>query len=271
MKDFTSNNGTTRTMHETDSSKGLIQLTTEIASLFTTSENSCDFVIEDALAMFGKYFSASRVYVMLDERDARYLRNTHEWVNSTSVGVMHSWPLYDCEHDIPSLKYILDTQKYLFGNVSDLPEDIQKVLSKQKVKTNFMVPLMRDGGRIGVLGMDFCDNEHAWNNEVKYAFHFLAVLISLALERKQFNILRGKLGGIMGLLEDVEPLLAKHKRETETRISKPLTLQESERRIIIETLEQYNGNKLKTAKHLGLTWPSLDRRCKKLGIEVKRK
>jgi transcriptional regulator with GAF, ATPase, and Fis domain len=49
-----------------------------------------------------------------------------------------------------------------------------------------------------------------------------------------------------------------------------MTLLDTERSLIIETLALYNGNKLKAAKHLGLTWPSLDRRCKKLGIEVRK-
>lgn len=253
--------------------RNAIQLMSDISPLVAASGGNSDFAIDEALAMVGRIFSASRVYVMLDEKDGRYLRNTHEWVDERIGPSMFSWPLYDYEYDLPSLKALLDDRDSLFAHTRDLPLDLQTVLSRQKVASVLLVPLLRDGFRIGLVGIDYCQGECEFGEAHLIVLRFLAAQVSLALERKQFQSMRSKLASIRALIVDVDPLLVGHKVEEpqEARPSKPVTLLDAERRIIIETLEQYNGNKLKTAKHLGLTWPSLDRRCKKLGIEVKRR
>ena len=252
--------------------QNIIGTMSEIPVIISSAGSGVDYAIDDALAKIGKLFSASRGYVMLDEKDGRYLRNIHEWVNSESGPSMFSWPLYDYDFDIPSLKILLEDNDFVHGNVGDMPQDLQKVLSKQGITTIFVAPMLRDGVRIGLVGMDFCGTECEWHEEHGIILRFFASLICLALERKQYQIMRGKLSAIRKTMADVEPLLAVHAEdESSERPQKPVTLLDAERRIIIETLELYHGNKLKTAKHLGLTWPSLDRRCKKLGIEVKRK
>ena len=47
-------------------------------------------------------------------------------------------------------------------------------------------------------------------------------------------------------------------------------LEEGERRLIVEALNLYNGNKTRAAAHLGIKWAALDRRCRKLGIATAR-
>ena len=44
-----------------------------------------------------------------------------------------------------------------------------------------------------------------------------------------------------------------------------------ERSTILDALELYQGNRMQAARHLGLTWNALNRRCKKLGIDVKKR
>lgn len=258
---------------EKERAQQIIQLMLDIPTLITEAGLSCDYAIDESLAKVGALFAASRVYVMLDEKESRYLRNTHEWVSDKIGSLMFSWPLYDYEYDLPSLKGMLENKEILYGHTKDFPEDIRKVLSKQNVLTTIIAPLYRDKTRIGLVGMDICDQEREWEDAFGVVLRFLATQVSLIIERKQSQTMRGKLSNIMRTLSDTETLLVGHtdQEPSEAHQAKPVTLLDSERRIIIETLEIYNGNKLKTAKHLGLTWPSLDRRCKKLGIEVKRK
>lgn len=244
-----------------------------IPELIVSSGNNVDYAIDESLAIVGGLVGASRVFVMLDEKEGRYLRNTHEWVNQKIGPSMFSWPLYDYEYDLPSLKNLMAEKEIIFGHTKDMPSDLQHVLNKQSVKTLYLAPLMRDGVRIGLAGFDFCEGECDWNEAYGVILRHMTALVSIAIERKQYHVMRNKLYSINASLSEIAPLLLSDMADNlaDNKPLKPVTLLDAERRIIIETLEQYNGNKLKTAKHLGLTWPSLDRRCKKLGIEVKRK
>lgn len=247
----------------------------QLPSLIISSAKSADDIISESLARVGGLFSASRAYVMLDEKGGRYLRNTHEWVNPTIGSARFSWPLYDYEHDVPSLKQILTDNTIFFAHSHDLPEDLSIVLSKQGVQSFVAAPVLRNGRHSGMLGMDFCDKKCPDCAEIIHVFECLAGVISLTLERDNYITMRGKLGKIRDSIFDLEPFLPANSGADDNprhlQVNERTTLLDAERRIIMETLEMYNGNKLKTARHLGLTWPSLDRRCKKLGIVAKRK
>ncbi len=272
-KDALSKNDSSYEVLQTDAAQNIIQIMSEIPGIIVSSVANIDYAIDETLSKIGTLLGASRVYVMLDEKDGRYLRNTYEWVDEKSGHCMFSWPLYDYEYDLPSLKKSLAEQPIIHGNVQDMAPDIQAVMIKQRITSIAITALLKDKEKIGLVGIDFCDKEREWNVQHGVLLRFLASIIALALERKQYQTMRGKLNTIRECIVEVEPIIAGHKdsAKLEPRPAKPITLLDAERRIIIETLELYHGNKLKTAKHLGLTWPSLDRRCKKLGIEAKRK
>lgn len=248
----------------------------ELPDLIVSSGMNSDYVIDEALARIGSLFEASRVYVMLDEKDGKYLRNTHEWVNGSIGPAMFSWPLYDYEYDLPSLKKIINDNAIFYGDAAGMPQDLNNVLAKQGVLSCILAPLIRDRNRIGLVGMDFCEQAVVFSQQHIDVLKYLAGLISITIERKQFHLMRAKLNTIKDCIQALEPyietsLTDEDEADVSPRPTRPTTLMDVERRTIIETLELYNGNKLKTAKHLGLTWPSLDRRCKKLGIEARRK
>ncbi|MCD8350341.1 MAG: hypothetical protein LUC93_07005 [Planctomycetaceae bacterium] len=251
-----------------------LELLGQLPSLLVNASGSVDACIDDMLSRVGTLLNGSRSFVMLDEKDGKYLRNTHEWLNPSTGAAMFSWPLYDYEYDIPSLKGFLEESDLYFGRTRDMPQDMEYVLKKQGVGSILIAPVRRDGKRIGIAGVTFRDTDYTPQPECRPVVLALAGLVGLALEKKGYGLLRGKLAVIQKCVADVGPYIAETVGDEETpdsRAAKPTTLIDAERRIIIETLEIYNGNKLKTAKHLGLTWPSLDRRCKKLGIEVRRR
>lgn len=246
-----------------------------IPALILSSDANMDATIDEALFRVGSLFSASRVYIMLNEKDGRYLRNTHEWVNDRVGKSIFSWPIYDCEYDVPSLKKIITEYKVFFGHSREMPQDLSHVLAKQGIQSFVVSPVVLDNKTAGIVGMDFCEEECEFQHEFAMIIHYLAGMISVALERKRYIAVRNKVAAVTSILSGLDPAPdmapPDDLQQADSRQPKPITLLDAERRIIIETLEIYNGNKLKTAKHLGLTWPSLDRRCKKLGIEVKRK
>lgn len=248
----------------------------EIPELIVSSGLNSDYCIDEILSRAGALFQASRAYVMLDEKDGKYLRNTHEWVNDSIGPAMFSWPLYDYEYDIPSLKTIIAESDIFYGNTINMPQDLNNVLTKQGVISIIMAPLIRDRVRFGLLGLDFCAHGQEFTIQHANTLKHIAGLLSITLERKQFQVIRNKLHTIRDCVHTLEPYIETANDEEIDDISSPVTtrpttLSDAVRRIIVETLELYNGNKLKAAKHLGLTWPSLDRRCKKLGIEARRK
>ncbi len=255
-------------------SRQALQAIYSLPRLILTSGVNPDYAIDEALSRVGQLFNASRAYVMLDEKGGKYLRNTHEWVNESIGHSMFSWPLYDYEYDIPSLKTMLADKEVFFGHTKDLPQDLLHVLGKQGVASFLISPILLDGKKTGLVGLDFCGKECADPGEHAQIVTNLAGMVALALERKQYQTLRKKVHSICGVLSDVDLGGIEEPGEEAAagpRQGKPSTLIDVERRYIIETLELYNGNKLKAAKHLGLTWPSLDRRCKKLGIVARRK
>lgn len=246
----------------------------ELPELIVSSRMNSDYILDEALSRIGVLYDASRVYIMLDEKDGKYLRNTHEWVNDRIGPAMFSWPLYDYEYDIPSLKKIMAENNVFFGSTVDMPKDLNNVLTKQGVEAFILAPLIRDGNKIGLIGLDFCEEKPEIIELHADVLGYFAGLLSMTLERKQYQIMRAKLATIRDCMQIMDPYIEQSdeaESETQTASPKPTTLLDAERKIITETLELYNGNKLKTAKHLGLTWPSLDRRCKKLGIEARRK
>ncbi len=258
----------------TDFTDQALILLSELPGVIVSSAMNLDYAIDECLSRVGQVFLASRVFVMIEEKDGKYLRTTHEWVNRESGAGTFSGPLYDYEYDIPSLKPILDKHSTFFATARDVPDDLAKIMTKLAVSAFIISPVFRDREKIGLVGMAFREEECTFCEEYSILVTGLAGLVSLVLERKQYYAMRSKLGAIKSYIDQLGPFVddtAGDEDGTAVRQRKVTTLLDAERHLILETLELYNGNKLKAAKHLGLTWPSLDRRCKKLGIEVKRR
>lgn len=236
-----------------------------------------DAGLNAALAETGRLLGVSRVYVMLDEADGRYLRNTHEWVDGAIGPAMYSWPLHDYEKDLPSLRPMMAGKPFFAAHTRNVPPDFQRVLRMQAVDSVLLVPLLRDGKRIGLIGFDSCGAERLWKEEEIAILRHLARLVTLFMERREYDETRRMLDRVRDLLGESEGRIVRFRVLSESGGAKTpdvpddaLSLQEAERRLILDALALYNGNKSRAAKHLGLKWAALDRRCKKLGIEVEK-
>ena len=232
-----------------------------------------DTGINAALAEIGALLKVSRAYVMLDEEDGRYLRNTHEWVDGTSGPAMFSWPLHEYEKDLPSLKLLMADKDFFMAHTRDVPPDLHRVLSMQAVSSVLLVPLLREGSWIGLTGFDSCGRERIWQEEETAVLRHFARLLVLYFERREYADARYALEAIRGTLREHFPerttgrgISARNAEPLPEVPAGTLSLQDSERRLIVDALELHGGNKSRAAKHLGLTWASLDRRCRKLGI-----
>lgn len=228
-----------------------------------------DANINAALAATGEFLAVSRVYAMLDEEGGRFLRNTHEWVSRNIGAAMSSWPLHEHKKDIPSLKPLMKGRAFLAAHTRELPPDLRGTLSEQAVDSVLLAPMNRDGEWIGLVGFDSCGVERDWRAEDADILRHLAGLIALALERKEYLAMRSRLERVRAVLgeEETAPM------PTAAHIAIPdggPSLVEAERRLIVDTLARHHGNRGAAARQLGIAWAALDRRCKKLGIDVKR-
>lgn len=257
---------------DADFPDGVVALMEQIwQTAFSDSRsNSVDAVINRMLASVGKFTGVSRAYVMLDE-NATLLRNTHEWVDGTAGPAMFSWPLHDYGRDIPSLKPMLEKLPYLGSHTRNMPPDLVNVLSRQAVDSVLLAPLIMDGKWIGLTGLDSCGREREWTEVEIRLIHFLGTTVTILLERKRLlersEMLDRVLAVVRGL-PDAPPAVQTAPAVPAPTV--PLTIAEAERRAIVEAITFCAGNKMHAAKLLGLTWPALNRRCKKFGITVDR-
>lgn len=233
-----------------------------------TPQAMTDAGVNAALAGIGNLLGVSRAYLMLDEAEGRYLRNTHEWVDGTIGPAMHSWPLHDYEKDLPSLKGLMAGTDFYAAHTRDTPPDLHRVLTMQAVDSVLLVPLTQNGAWIGLMGFDVCGKEREWREEEIALLRHLARLAAVALERRGYLEARARLARVRAALEMDDE--APRRKAAPPLPENPQSLRAAERAMIEETLNLYHGNRLRTAKHLGLTWAQLDRRCKKLGIAVKK-
>lgn len=234
----------------------------------TTLTDEADRAINAALAATGELLGVSRVYVMQDEEEGRYLRNTHEWADGKIGPAMYSWPLHNYERDLPSLKPLMAGKDFFHIHTKDSPPDLKRVLTMQAVHSVLLVPLLQGGEWIGLAGFDNCGQERDWREEEIAILRGLARLVAVALERSGYHAAQKRLDRIRKVLDESEA--GARKKAVPQVPENPESLQAAERRLILETLALYQGNRLRAAKHLGLKWAALDRRCKKLGIEVKK-
>ncbi|MCC8116016.1 MAG: hypothetical protein LIP18_02500, partial [Planctomycetes bacterium] len=162
-----------------------LQVLGELPQIIFSSGKDADYAIDQSFARVGTLINASRVYLLLEEKDGRYLRNTHEWVNENVGPVMYSWPLYDFEFDIPSMKHLIANYDLYYGHISSLPLDLSQVFSKQGVRTFIMAPVYRDDAKVGLVGADFCEREREDCETIAPVMRHLAGLVAMALEKKQ--------------------------------------------------------------------------------------
>jgi len=99
---------------------------------------------------------------------------------------MYSWPLHEYEKDLPSLKPLMAGQDFLVAHTRELPLDLQRVLSMQAVDSVLLVPFLREGSWIGLVGFDSCGRERDWREEEIIILRHLARLLVLFLERWKY-------------------------------------------------------------------------------------
>lgn len=244
----------------------------ELPTILLLRGNDTSVAIDSAFARVGELLAVSRVYMMNEKKDGRYLKNCNEWLNTEIAGTISVMPQHDLQHELPSLAPLMH-KKHVFGeHARNLPQDLKILWNhKRAAESVLLAPMHKDDDWIGLVGFDSCGQERDWIRIEEAILRMLADLITAAFEHQEIQAMRKKMSVIRNIIVNDQQTPWDEALEDMLIKNQPVSLREFERRFITKILEMYNGNKLRAAKHLDLTWPALDRRCKKLGISVKRK
>lgn len=162
------------------------QIVSTISLIFNAPE---DFAVKvrEALAIVGTHTMVSRVYIFEDSPDGQFTTNTFEWCKTEIMPQINDLQ-YIPYSIIPSWKKILDEQSMVFStDISELPDDIFKILEPQEIKSIVVFPLIISKKRIGFIGFDECIQNRQWTKSEIELLKTVANIISNAYQRNKIQ------------------------------------------------------------------------------------
>ena len=251
----------------------------------TLLEHDADAAINRMLSEVGKALAVSRVYVLTAERDGQILRHTHGWTNTEAGGVSNTWTLFDLTVDLPGLRQFIAGGEPVCDHVRNRPSGSQTLLEAHGIKSFLLVSLCRGDEWLGVVGFIQSDREREWTENEKKVLAFLARLVNVALEVRLGQKARQRMGKIRELLavEDGNPptyrqltsdsasalAVSAQSLASDEELPGAQMLANAERKVLLDLLERFDHNRARLARHLEISWPALNRRLKRLGIEAR--
>lgn len=140
--------------------------------------------INSILKRIGEFMDVSRVYIFEDDQEGIRTSNTFEWCNQ---GVI---PQIDELQDVPYelISYWPNTlaeHGIIFSDdISQLPQDVQDLLSPQGIKSILVYPLMVKGKICGFIGFDECTYNRTWEQSNIQLLKTISNLIAREYERR---------------------------------------------------------------------------------------
>jgi len=183
----------TRLLKEQNDQFVLQALFTNVLSEFVQSDSTLyESKIHSALASFGKFVKADRVYIFDYDFDKDICINTHEWCEENIS------PQIDELQEVPLslMSTWVDAHRLgnpiLIPNVNDLPEDdtVRGLLEPQAVKSLITIPMMEKNVLKGFIGFDSVKELRSYTQHEQ---GILAALSNLLLGIKQKMILLNEL------------------------------------------------------------------------------
>ncbi len=155
------------------------------------SEKNIDNAIQRSLEIIGKASGQDRVYIFSafdDKATGEHLMSQkYEWVKEGISIQIDNPELQNLSFDkmFPRWYKVLNSGKYIFGNVSDFPESEQKILEPQDIISVLTVPIIFDNKFWGFIGFDNCHEIYEWSNTEKAILAAASSTIGIAIIRKQ--------------------------------------------------------------------------------------
>ncbi|MCA9912028.1 MAG: PAS domain-containing protein, partial [Anaerolineae bacterium] len=140
----------------------LEELNKEIIRLFLQLDD-VDLAMNEVMAMTGSLLDVSRVYVFHFRNNERLCDNTHEWCAQGVAPEIDNLQGLDFDELIPSFFPLLIQDGIIAPyHISELPEDLQRLLELQDIKTIMHIPIFTDGRLEGFVGYDETRSGRIW-------------------------------------------------------------------------------------------------------------
>lgn len=138
-----------------------LEILSDIA-LELNSRDQFETRINKTLDRIGRHTGVSRVYIFEDELGGTITSNTFEWCNTGIVPQIDK--LQEIPYEvIPCWKPILLDKGLVYSeNITDLPDNIRKLLEPQGILSIIVYPLYKNGKYFGFVGFDECTLKRKW-------------------------------------------------------------------------------------------------------------
>jgi len=157
-------------------------------------DNDFDKGINDALALIGKEFHISRVYIFENSEDNRFGNNTYEWCANgiePKMDTLQHMSYEEYGYD----KLFTKTGEFICPDTSKLADLQRELFESQSIKATLQYAIFNKGEFCGFVGFDDCiTTRHDWEEDVDEldALMFLSQLLSVYLI-KDHNLRRAEL------------------------------------------------------------------------------
>lgn len=139
--------------------------------------------IEQMLALTGKSFNVSRVYIFEDSDDGLFCSNTFEWCNNGIEPVIDTLQNVSYESDLGGCyrDNFNDDNIFYCHDINTLCEEQRELLAEQGIKSMLQCAIMEDGLFKGYVGFDECRSNRFWTQDQIDALVFISKVISIFL------------------------------------------------------------------------------------------
>ncbi|MCM1165733.1 MAG: diguanylate cyclase [Lachnospiraceae bacterium] len=139
--------------------------------------------INRVLALVGKTFEVSRMYIFEDTDDGLYTRNTFEWCNEGVSPEIDNLKMVSYEEDLGGdyLDNMNDDGIFYCHDINELPVLQRDILARQGVKSLLQCSIVENGVFKGFVGFDECRSNRFWTQEQIDSLVFLSKVLSVFL------------------------------------------------------------------------------------------
>ena len=171
------------------------ELANKIFEILFANDNVVDG-INACLAIIGKFFNVSRVYIFENSRDNKYCSNTFEWCNKGIKSEIDNLQNLSYKDDLglDYCKKIQNDRLVYIPCVCELPKRPRKILEGQNIKSMLHHAIYDGDEFMGFVGFDECnEQEYSWVKEHKDVLIFFSKVISaFFIKKKKSDLLKEK-------------------------------------------------------------------------------
>ncbi|TVQ24413.1 MAG: PAS domain S-box protein, partial [Spirochaetaceae bacterium] len=172
--------------------------------LVSSPPDRADNAIRQMLAEVGEFTGVDRTFVFAHDFARGITTNTHEWCAdgvTPEMGNLQAVPL-------DSMRSITDVHRhgdaFVVPSVADLPADdpIREILQVQGIQSLLLLPLLRDGQSVGMIGFDSVRRERVFTDGLIDLLKVLAALLVAVQARRDTDAtLRSERQRLQGIID----------------------------------------------------------------------